>query len=314
MATVETATGQIESGQLGFTLMHEHVVVRSPGVAENFPHIWNREQELEKAVRTLGEARARGVDTIIDATTVDLGRDIEFVTDVARRSAMQIVLATGVWIDPPRYFNGRSIDDVAALFIRDIEEGIAGSGVKAGVVKCGADMAGVTPEIEKALRAAARAHRATGVPITTHTAVSLELGRAQQDIFESEGVDLSRVIIGHSGDSTNVEYLLGLLERGSYIGMDRFGINALLPTAERVAIIARLCEMGYAGKMVLSHDTNCYMEWIDPAVRALMPDWRFTYISDRVIPALVEAGVSEEQVRQMTVDNPRLIFERRDPY
>jgi len=189
------------------------------------------------------------------------------------------------------------------------------TGVRAGIIKCATDQPGVTPDVERILRASAKAHRATGVPISTHTHPATQVGLKQQDVFESEGVDLTRTIIGHSGDTEDTEYLKKLCDRGSYIGMDRFGIDIYLETPKRVATIKKMCDMGYAEKMVLSHDAACYFAWADPALRAkLVPNWHFNHIPDDVIPALKAAGVSDEQVQAMTIDNPRRIFERQGAY
>jgi len=211
-----------------------------------------------------------------------------------------------------------SEDGMVEHMIKDLTDGydgFEGTGVKAGIIKCAADEAGIDPHVEKILRAAARAHRATGVPISTHTHAASQVGLKQQDIFEQEGVDLSRVVIGHSGDSDDIEYLRRLMDRGSYIGMDRFGLDMLLPTDKRVATIARLCQMGHAEKMVLSHDAACYFDWFDAALlQQTVPNWHYNFIPDHVIPALRQAGVSEEQIRIMTVDNPRRIFERQGAY
>jgi phosphotriesterase-related protein len=158
------------------------------------------------------------------------------------------------------------VDDIAALFVQDIEQGVAETGVRCGIIKCATDTEGATPPIEKILRASARAHRRTGVPISTHTYAAGEMGTVQQEIFASEGVDLGRVIVGHSGDSEDLDYLRRLIARGSYIGMDRFGIDRILDTPRRVTTIAALCREGYADRMVLSHDANCYSDSRDPEV------------------------------------------------
>jgi phosphotriesterase-related protein len=257
---------------------------------------------------------ARGVKTLVDLTVGDW-RDIPFVQEVVRRTGMQIIVATGIYYDVPRYFQSRSADHAAELFVHDIREGIVDTGVKAGIIKCAADEAGIDAQVEKMLRAAARAHRATGVPISTHTHAASQVGLKQQDIFEQEGVDLSRVIIGHSGDSDDIDFLRRLIDRGSYIGMDRFGLDMLLPTDKRVATIARLCEMGYAEKMVISHDASCYFDWYEKdMMRQAAPSWHFSFIPEVVIPALREAGVSDEQIRTMTEENPRRIFEQQGAY
>jgi len=316
MATVNTVSGPIDTADLGFTLMHEHIIVESPGVKENFPVV-DRQAEIEKAVGTLKDAMARGVKTLVDLTPGDW-RDIPLVKEVVAGSGMQVIVATGIYWEVPHHFRsttGRSVDYIAELFIRDIRNGIMDTGIKAGIIKCATDEPGVTQDVERILQAAARAHRATGVPISTHTHPASEVGLKQQDVFESEGVDLSRVVIGHSGDSEDIAYLRKLCDRGSYIGMDRFGIDIYLPTANRVATIAKMCELGYAEKMVLSHDASCYFGWVDPPLREkLVPNWHFNHIPDDVIPALKHAGVTDEQIQTMTVDNPRRIFERQGPY
>jgi phosphotriesterase-related protein len=213
---------------------------------------------------------------------------------------------------PQRYFSAHGVDEVAGLFVRDIAQGIGGSAVKAAIIKCATDTAGVTPVIENVLRASARAQKATGVPISTHTWAAGRSGLAQQAIFAQEGVDLGRVIIGHSGDSDDLGYLRELMDRGSTIGMDRFGLEHFLPTPKRVEVLARLCAEGYAGKMVLSHDANCWSDMLsEDDKRRTRPLWHYNHISDDILPALRKAGVTEDQIEQMLVRNPRAIFEAR---
>ena len=308
--TIDTALGPVPTAELGPTLMHEHIVTRSPGVQENWPHLWDRTGILEIAEKKMAELYARGIRSIVDLTTVDLGRDIELIVGVARRSRVHIVVATGVWWMPQRYFTSHGIDEVADLFIRDITRGIGNSGVKAAIIKCATDTAGVTPVIDNILRASARAQKATGVPISTHTWAAGRTGEMQQAIFAQEGVDLGRVVIGHSGDSEDLGYLRGLMERGSTIGMDRFGLESLLPTAKRVDVLARLCAEGYASQMVLSHDANCWTDSLsEEDKRRTRPHWHYTHISDDILPALKKAGVTDDQIEQMLVRNPRAIFE-----
>jgi len=316
MPIVNSVSGPLETAKLGFTLMHEHIMVQSPGVKDNFP-VFDREAEIDDAVRKLKDVQQRGVATLVDLTVGDW-RDIPFVKEVVKKSGAQVIVETGLYWEVPHFFSaqsGRSIDFIADLFARDIEIGIMDTGVKAGIIKCATDEPGVTPDVERVLRACAKAHRRTGVPISTHTHAKSEVGLKQQDVFESEGVDLSRVVIGHSGDSEDTGYLKKLCDRGSYIGMDRFGVDIFLPTAQRVATIARMCEMGYAEKMVLSHDAACYFDWADPKLlTSVVPNWHFNHIPDDVIPALRTAGVTEVQITAMTVENPRRIFEKQGAY
>ena len=204
---------------------------------------------------------------------------------------------------------------MADMFMRDITEGIAGTGVKAAILKCATDQPGVTPGVERVLRAVAQAHRRTGVPISTHTHAHTERGLEQQHIFEEEGVDLGRVVIGHSGDTTDIDYLEKLIANGSYIGMDRFGIDVLLPFEDRVATVAKMCELGHADKMVLSHDAACFNDWLPEAMLpVVLPNWHYLHIHNDVIPALKARGVTDEQLHTMLVENPRKIFERQGAY
>jgi phosphotriesterase-related protein len=318
-SSVETVRGAIPTAALGVTLMHEHVFVLSPEIMANYPEGWGDEDLREQqAVDKLNALKAAGVDTIVDPTVIGLGRYIPRIQRVAARTDLQIVVATGVYTynDVPMYFHftgpGTALDGpetMVDMFVRDITEGIAGTGVKAAILKCATDLPGVTPGVERVLRAVAQAHRTTGVPITTHTHAHSRRGLEQQRIFAEEGVDVSRVIIGHSGDTTDLEYLEELIAAGSYLGMDRFGLDNILPFADRVDTVARLCEHGYAERMVLAHDASCYIDWLpETALPVALPNWHFLHIHNDVLPALRQRGVTDEQITTMLVDNPRRIF------
>lgn len=319
MPTVETLRGPVATTDLGFTLMHEHVFVLSEGVERNFPSTWDEEAQISAARERLRELADAGVRTFVDLTVQGLGRDIERLLRAVEGVPLHVIVATGLYAytddEVPRYFRNRDVDAMAELFVRDITVGIQGTSVKAAILKVATDEAGVSPGVEKVLRAVARAHRRTGVPISTHTHAGTKRGADQQRVFAEEGVDLRRVVIGHSGDSEDLEYLESLMKAGSYIGMDRFGIDIYLPMEKRVAVVARLCERGYAGQMVLSHDASCYIDWFpQEMIRATVPNWHYLHITNDVIPALRKAGVTDEQIRQMTVENPRRIFEAQGPY
>jgi len=316
---VATVRGPVPADGLGVTLMHEHVFVLSPEIMANYPEGWGDEQAREDdAVEKLNALKNIGVDTIVDPTVIGLGRYIPRIARIAQRTDLQIIVATGVYTynDVPMFFhftgpgtvlNGP--ETMVELFVRDITEGIAGTGVKAAILKCATDEPGLTPGVERVLRAVAAAHRATGVPITTHTHAHSRRGLDQQRIFTEEGVDLSRVIIGHSGDTTDIDYLEELVTAGSYIGMDRFGVDNVLSFDDRVDTVAKMCARGHAGRMVLAHDASCYIDWLpEEALPLVLPNWHYLHIHNDVLPALRERGVTEEQITTMLVDNPRTIF------
>ncbi|NBP86097.1 MAG: phosphotriesterase [Mycobacteriaceae bacterium] len=325
MAEVETVRGPIATTDLGVTLMHEHVFVLSPEIMANFPEGWGEDAAREQtAVEKLNALKAAGVDTIVDPTVIGLGRYIPRIQRVAARTELQIVVATGVYTynDVPMYFHfsgpGTALngpEPMVDMFVRDITEGIADTGVRAGILKCATDEPGLTVGVERVLRAVAQAHRATGVPITTHTHAGTRRGLEQQRVFAEEGVDLSRVIIGHSGDTTDVDYLEELIAAGSYLGMDRFGLDNILSFEDRVDTVARLCERGHAAKLVLAHDASCYIDWLpEAALPVVLPNWHYLHIHNDVLPALRARGVTDEQITTMLVDNPREIFSARGAY
>jgi len=325
MTLVNTVKGPVDTSSLGTTLMHEHVFVLSTEIGQNYPEDWgDEEKRVDDAIARLNELKGAGVDTIVDLTVIGLGRYIPRIQRIAQQIDLNIIVATGVYTynDVPMYFHFRGPGTVLEgpelmvdMFVRDIQEGIAGTGVKAAILKCATDEPGVTRGVERVLRAVAQAHRRTGVPISTHTHAHTRRGLEQQRIFTEEGVDLSRVVIGHSGDTTDLEYLEELMAAGSYIGMDRFGIDTILPFEDRVDTVAKLCARGRADKMVLSHDAACFNDWLpEAAIPAVLPRWHFLHIHHDVIPVLKQRGVTDEQLKAMLVDNPRKIFEAQGGY
>jgi len=320
---LSTARGSIDSSELGVTLMHEHIFVIDADVWLNYPGEWeSEEKQISNAVTRLNDLKSRGVDSIVDLTVVGLGRFIPRIAKVAHETKLNIIFATGIYTyrDAPFFFRLRvpppgTVDVMTEMFVRDIEKGVGETGLRAGILKCATDEYGVTKDIERILRAVAQAHRQTGIPISTHTFAPGKVGLDQQRIFREEGVDLTRVVIGHCGDSTDLAYLEQLIGAGSYIGMDRFGLDTILPFEERVKTVAELCRRGHAKSMVLSHDTNCFLHWVPrDLVAATLPRWNYKHIHNDVIPALKQRGVTDDQIHTMLVKNPRTYFEKQGAY
>ncbi len=324
MGVVATVRGPVPTEQLGTTLMHEHVFVLTPDVLANYPAGWEEAERVADAVDKLTRLKALGIDTIVDPTVVGLGRYIPRIQQVNEQVDINIVAATGLYTynDVPFPFHyvgpGTLLDGeepMVELFVSDITDGIAGTDVRAGFLKCAIDAPGMTPGVERVMRAVARAHRITGAPITLHTDVHNHGGLLAQALLVEEGVELSRVVVGHSGDSTDLDYLKRLADAGSYLGMDRFGIDVLLAFDQRVDTVAALCAAGYAERMVLSQDASCYIDWFPAgALAQAAPNWHYEHIARDVLPALRERGVTDEQVRTMLVDNPRRYFEHVGAY
>lgn len=314
-ATVMTVTGPVPAERLGFTLAHEHVVLRSPGVAENWPHAFPETEVRELCARKLTAASAAGVQTIVEHSPYDLGRDPLLLRDLAQRSGVQIVATTGVWVDPARYFHHREPKAIAELFVAEVEVGIAGTGVRAGLAKCAVEEPTVTGPTARIVDAVALTHRMTGVAVSVHTAVRRGNGLAAQRRLTEGGVPADRIVLSHSGDTDDLDHLHALLSTGVFLGMDRFGVQDVLPDATRVEVIARLCADGFAGQLLLSHDANCWSDKDDEArKRAHRPEWVLTHLPLTIVPALRAAGVTDTDLDLMLRANPaRLLTGRSDP-
>ena len=316
MPAVNTVLGPVDVNDIGFTLMHEHIRESSAEVPYTFPELFDHEGDVARGVAGLSEAATEGVGTIVDATAMDLGRDMRLLQDVAARVGLNIVAATGLWLDIPRAIvQGSTPDQLAKAFIREIEVGIERTGVKAGVIKVATDVQNITeeglaPPNELVLRAAARACNHTGVPITTHTSSLAKTGDYQITVFEEEGVDLRRVCIGHSNDTDDMDYLLGILRKGCFLGMDRFpgGARGGLNWEERTQVVKQLVDLGFASQVTMSHDFGGWRPGEEAERRSANNPDGYCFIVRRVLPRLRELAVSEEAIRTITVDAPRRYF------
>lgn len=331
---VDTVRGPVDVDELGVTLMHEHLFLLWHDLIVNHPGAWDEDTAVAEAIEKANALYDLGCRTFVDLTVLGLGRSIPLIKRVAEETPLNIVVATGFYTfnDLPPYLYGMEDpsvngylprlappddgpDPIVEMFVRDVEVGIGETGVRAAILKCATERFGVTPGVDRILRAVARAHRRTGVPISTHTSAQCRVGLDQQRVFREEGVDLSRVIIGHSGDTRDVACLEELIANGSYLGMDRFGMDFAASFEDRIWVVAEMCRRGHADRMVLSHDSCCIVQGAERHdLSHVAPRWNWTHLFLDVVPALREAGVTDDQLDQMLVRNPAAIFSRRDPY
>jgi phosphotriesterase-related protein len=307
LAQIQTVLGPIRAEQLGVTLSHEHVLVFMGAENRHYPWMFNFDATRAKAIAEVGEAKAGGIDTIIDLTTPDLGRDVEFVRDVAAATGMNIVVATGIWRDVPRSFWSRDIDKIADIFVREIETGIGTTNIKAGVIKVANDAEGVTPEAERVLRGAARALKRTGCPISTHQWAPARVGTRQVEILKEEGAPMDRICIGHSADTTDVDYLESLLREGVFLSMDRYpGAEGRPDWRQRNATVKALVERGWAHRLMLGHDyapSPILASASRPQVAETPTPYLF--VTTTAVPALIADGVASAVIDVMMRDVPR---------
>jgi phosphotriesterase-related protein len=327
MPTVPTSAGEVDVDDLGVVLMHEHVFIRTESLQWNWPGYggWDEEAEVEEARRRFTELKSHGVDSILDMTVAGIGRDPALVARALEGTGVKAMFATGYYTynELPKCFHyrgpGKLIDDgdqrLESLFERDVTEGIGDTGIKAAVLKLATDAEGMTEDVARLARAIAKVHTRTGTVIATHTHAQTRRGLDQQEVFREHGVDLGRVMIGHSNETTDLDYLEKLIDNGSYVGWDRCGLDIIVPLEDQLDTLAEMCRRGYADRLMLSHDKAAFSDWFsDEETDQVVPNWQYTYIHTGVIPALRERGVTDDQIEQSLVRNPRDFFSQQGTY
>jgi phosphotriesterase-related protein len=313
MTTVETVNGNIGASELGVTLVHEHVRFRDEAVAENWPGRYDAQAEFDAALEAVNSAKGHGVQTIVDPTAMFGGRDVRFMNRVADQTGVTIVACTGIYTYDhlPHYFENRDVDLIAAHFVDDIEHGIQGTEIKAAFLKCAADAPGVTEHVEKVHRACARASLQTGAPIMAHSMPAANTGPRQVEVFVEEGVAAEKIQIAHCGDSPDAEYVQGLIDRGVYVGLDRYGLEMFQPIDQRNAVTAELLRRGHAERLMISQDFCATIDWFPEEARAqiessgMIRNWSMTLVFEEVLPWLRDQGVMDDAIFQTVfVENP----------
>lgn len=318
-AAVATYRGPVAPGDLGWTLTHEHLFVLSPELDREYPHPeWEAELAVERAAQGLEELYDLGVRTVVDLTVPGLGRDVDLVRRVAGRVRVHLVASTGWYADEvlPPYFRTHGPDRLIGgpeplerMFRSDVLDGIGGSGVRAGMLKVVTDAPGLTPDITRVMAAAAVVHGETGVPITTHSNPHLRNGLDQARFLLERGARADHLVIGHSGDSDDLDYLLELLDLGVTLGFDRFGMAHTGSDEARTATLLALLERGWAGQLVLSHDAAYFSRVTPPSWRREhTPHWTHDHLSRRIVPQLLDRGATQKDIDTMMVDNARRLL------
>jgi phosphotriesterase-related protein len=317
-ASVQTVTGRVAASELGRTLIHEHVLVGFPGwnldaLAPRF----DRREAMARSVDELQRLKALGIGTFVDPCPMDLGRDVEFLAEVSQKSGLRVVCTTGAYFEAEgitHTFRHLPVEDIAAIYIKEITEGVGDTGIRAGAVKIATGAHTVSDYERKLVQAGARAARETGVPLISHTQEG-SCGHDQIDIVTAEGVPAERLVVGHSDGIDDHDYHRGLAERGAFVGFDRFGITIILPDEVRVKNVLKLAKAGHTRRILLSHDSvGCWLGRPVPFanryadVLAMLPDWRPTSMLTKIVPQLLAGGLTHDDIATILVDNPRRLF------
>jgi phosphotriesterase-related protein len=315
MPTVATVRGPVDVESLGPALMHEHIFILAQETHENFGRFWgdqwwDEEVRVADGIAKLGALREAGIRTLVDPTAVGLGRSIPRIQRLNASVDLHIVACTGVYafLELPNFFKYRSAEGLTELFVREIREGIAETGVKAAFLKCAVEEHGIVGDLPLILAAVAAASVETGAPVMVHTNAAAGTGTVALEALTQHGVEPSRIVIAHAGDSNDLDYLRRIAETGAWLGFDRFNIPHFNPDERRVETLVALVAEGYAGQVHLGHDAACFYDFMigNPAFANERPD--YLHISEKILPALLEAGVTQAQIDQMLTDNPRRFF------
>lgn len=315
---IQTVNGTAKPEELGVTLVHEHVLVGFPGwnLDRKAPR-FRREEAMARAVDRMQELKDAGVGTFVDPCPMDLGRDAEFLAELAQRSGMRIVCTTGAYYEEAgitHTFRQLPLEEIVEIYVGEIQEGIGDTGIRAGAVKIATGAERVSEYEKKLVQAGARAARETGVPLISHTQ-DATCGHDQIDLVTGEGVPASRLVVGHSDCRDDPDYQRSLAERGAFVGFDRFGISIFVPDEVRVRNVLELARAGHTERILLSHDSIvCWLGRPVPFAQRfeelleMLPDWHPTHIVKNIVPRLLEGGLRREDIDTILIDNPRRLF------
>ena len=323
MTTLRTVTGTVDSSELGRTLVHEHLLIGYPGwqmdaLAPRFA----RAEAKAKGVDKLRELKELGVSTFVDPCPMDLGRDVEFMAEVAQASGMQIICTTGAYTEREGQtytFGALPEEEIAAIYVKELTEGIGDTGIRAGLIKVATGAPEISDYEAKLVRAAGRAAREVGCPVITHTEHA-SAGPDQIALLTGQGMPAHRILVGHFDGRADHDYHRSIADGGAYVGFDRFGITALISDEARMDSVMQMVGAGYVESVCLSHDANCAawlgrpvfggrMVMTSEQIAAAMPEWEATHLFRRILPRLRERGLSEADIDTMLRGNPRRYFE-----
>lgn len=273
---------------------------------------FNTREVIDYAVKALQQTKAEcGVNTIVDGTPLNLGRDIKMLQEISRRSGVNIIFSTGLYYTEDYFLRAKTPEFLAQFFIDECVNGVADIGVKPEFLKCATNENGVTPLNKKALETMAIVQRETNLPLFAHNYHALKTPYEQIKIFEKNKVNMSKVIIGHSGDANDIDYLEDFLRLGCYLGFDRI-FKGCSKTAKT---ICTLIERGWEDRLLFSHDWAVFIDsqnytWEERKGKVFSPDHNLMNVHKSLIPHLKELGVSQKQINKALHDNPLRLMNR----
>jgi len=312
---IHSVQGELSTAKLGTTLMHEHFSMCDWTMRKYIKGWFDEEEFLKIAIPRTLQIKELGVNTVVDQTPINAGRDVKLLKRIADETGMQIIAVTGLYYNENFWQDMRSPEFIADLFCRDLQEGMEGTSIKASLIKCATDHFGIDHTNFTQIQAAAIAAKKTGAPVYLHTVAPMEQGDVQLAAFMGEGVDPNRIVIGHT-ETENFDYMENILNHGAYIGIDRFGLEKYFADEKRIDNIVELLNRGWLEKIIISHDIPLFIDWgpynfADLVKYGELTPGRpnFTHIFKDILPALKARGVSQQEIDTLLIHNPRRYFE-----
>ena len=312
MPILRTVLGDIPADQMGLTYAHQYIVIGYAGARQEMGDRFDRESVLTEICDDLGKAvEKHGVRTIVDVTPLEAGRDVDLLHGVAERLNINVVASTGFFAQLnglPFYWRFVDVEKYEERMIRDITEGAEPNKVKCGVIRVAIGESTLRDREEKAFRAAARVSKKLGVAVSAFTRDGWldEYPAPLQalDIMLSEDADPARIYLGHLEHiEGNFPMLLQVAQRGCYMCFDIIGRHIEEWDPIRVAMVSGLVAAGYGNRIILSMDHQG--AWI-PERPPIYKKFATSYLDlYDFLPKLLHAGLTQEQVNTIMVDNPR---------
>jgi predicted metal-dependent phosphotriesterase family hydrolase len=308
---VATVRGEVDPSELGITLPHEHTQINLWHVPNRWDY-WELTRDEPTILSELALFREAGGGTVVDVTPVGVGRDPGWLRQISEESGLYIVMGCGwyrqAYYPPEALIDRRSVDSLADELVREIADGVGDTGIRPGIIgEIGTDKPWLTAQEERVHRAAARASRRTGLAITTHAVMS-DVGLQQLQVFEEEGADLSRVVIGHADSFPSLDYHVEIIDRGALVEFDFLGMS-FTPTERHgePRLIELLCELlsrGHADRVLLSQDV-CHNSQLKR-----YEGNGYVYLAETFLPRLRAAGVADGEIETITRTNPGRLLTR----
>ncbi len=318
---VMTALGPIAVEDMGVTSSHEHLLLGMPGWEYDASYTYDRRAVADKCIAQVKEAQKYGLQTLVDATPMDLSRDPELYKMVQGETGLNVICATGLYTEPEgnsafwrllAKYRGydEALKRLTNAYLTDVSKGMHGSDVRCGVLKIATGKGAIAPIEELSIHAACLTQKELGTPIISHTAEA-SMGPATAKMLLEKGADPKKTMIGHMCDTDELDCVIECLKMGFYVGLDRFGLNMIFTDDNKCVNLVKLVQMGYGDKILIGHDATIHNHVIDlipDKIMATMTNWNLCGLFKTFIPRFKELGLTDAQVSKLMLDNPQRFF------